>query len=428
MHYAIAKNAVSGPAPSCDGGARRISGKRRVRAACALRRPVAHGELIGGRLFGDPLVLSRRLPRVTPMDHFLRLIRELIENPEVQRQLLRVIGLLLPPTMKQRALDYVTQLVGGNSASLAGNLRDEYRRKASDARTAINCLQSIQNMFNQSGITQSSIDNALAQLKNNNQINVSIKIEIANPVAIKDADISVLRAILEKLDQYALGFFGLEGKMLKQKRMRELEHAGKAIVDDLAQEIAAIGEKIVVLFLSADPAGVSSQGLRLAKEIKEIENALNSTEERRRFSIVNKGAIQVTEIPGYIMAVKPGIVHFSGHGTRSTLFLENEDGSGDKRDIDLLESVFRVHSAGIRLVILNACYSAQLAERLFAHVDYTIGMSQEVADDSAIAFSIGFYQAFGFMAGVRKAFENGRLYIRMKNPEESDIPVLFARE
>ena len=64
--------------------------------------------------------------------------------------------------------------------------------------------------------------------------------------------------------------------------------------------------------------------------------------------------------------------------------------------------------AQVRLVVLNACFTAPMAQALAAHVDCVVGMTGAIHDDAARIFSIGFYGGLGEHASVAAAFAHGR--------------------
>ncbi|MEL6439089.1 MAG: NB-ARC domain-containing protein [Cyanobacteria bacterium J06621_8] len=56
---------------------------------------------------------------------------------------------------------------------------------------------------------------------------------------------------------------------------------------------------------------------------------------------------------------------------------------------------------------MNACYSSVQGEAIVEHIDYAIGMKQTIRDDSAIAFSTGFYLALAYGRNYEDAFKFG---------------------
>ena len=70
--------------------------------------------------------------------------------------------------------------------------------------------------------------------------------------------------------------------------------------------------------------------------------------------------------------------------------MEDESGNGVPVDTQALSDLFRLYR-GIECVVLNACYSAAQAKAIAEQVQYVIGTTDSVADDSAIRFSEVFY-------------------------------------
>ncbi len=60
-----------------------------------------------------------------------------------------------------------------------------------------------------------------------------------------------------------------------------------------------------------------------------------------------------------------------------------------------MAQLFELCSDHVHCVVLNACYSEPQARAIVRHIDYVIGMKQAIGDESAIKFSVGFYDALG---------------------------------
>ena len=73
---------------------------------------------------------------------------------------------------------------------------------------------------------------------------------------------------------------------------------------------------------------------------------------------------------------------------------------------EALSNLFRL-LPNVNCVLLNACYSEEQADAIVTHINYVIGMRQEIRDDAAIAFSKGFYRALGYGFSIEQAYEFG---------------------
>lgn len=186
-----------------------------------------------------------------------------------------------------------------------------------------------------------------------------------------------------------------------------------------------------ILILAAIP-----HGLRLDKEIQEIEDAIRRATRRDLFDIRTRTAVRPQDIRHAIAEEKPQIVHFCGHGLDDgSLMLEDEGGHDKLIHPSGLASLFELHADYVNCVLLNACYSAKTAEAISKYINYVIGMNQPIGDKAAIAFSQGFYDGLGYSIPdnedvFERAFKEGKIAIQLeisnsdKNTEYL-IPVLF---
>ena len=181
-----------------------------------------------------------------------------------------------------------------------------------------------------------------------------------------------------------------------------------------------------ILFIGATPSDLTH--LRLDKEIRTIREKLQQTSNYKSFVIEQEWAIRVTDLQGIFLRHKPNIVHFSGHGNDSgEIIIENSDGESYPISIQALTQLFSEFTNNIECVVLNACYSETQGTAIAQHIQYVIGMSDELSDDAAISFSFSFYQALGFGEDIKKAFNLGCIQIGLENLKEQKIPKLLER-
>lgn len=164
-----------------------------------------------------------------------------------------------------------------------------------------------------------------------------------------------------------------------------------------------------LLLLTADPADFTpTSGL---SEIRTICDLFEPHESR----------IKVSVVPGLVASelhrrldCHARILHFAGHGTHSIggggngsrelvcpdvaepgalVLLGVEARSVSVRHDDLVSIVKGGRPQGLRCVVLAACHSAALAERLVdeAGVEHAIGFHGAIDDQAARAFSVAFY-------------------------------------
>jgi hypothetical protein len=170
-----------------------------------------------------------------------------------------------------------------------------------------------------------------------------------------------------------------------------------------------------ILVLASNPKGTSA--LDLDREIREIREGLRQSPHRDQFQIDWRGAVRPIDLRRSLLEVKPQIVHFCGHGTGAGgLVLENEDGKELFVENDELSRLFEIFSKTVECILLNACYSEVQANTLIQHINYVIGMSQEIPDNAAIAFAVGFYDGIGAGESIETSYKLGCSAI------ETDLP------
>jgi hypothetical protein len=187
-------------------------------------------------------------------------------------------------------------------------------------------------------------------------------------------------------------------------------------------------EKKRILILAANPKATPK--LRLDEEVREIKEGLQRSKYRDRFEIHSVWAVRGEDIRRALLDYQPHIVHFSGHGTKDGLMLEDEMGLAVTATKEALSGLFEIFSVTVECVILSACYSGPQADAISKHIDYVIGMKKEVDDRVAIKFAVGFYDALGGGCSVGDAFKLGRNSIQFDFPKQRDylIPVLKKKK
>lgn len=162
-----------------------------------------------------------------------------------------------------------------------------------------------------------------------------------------------------------------------------------------------------ILVLVSNPKGTTN--LELLSEINQVKEALRRSVNRERFVVEWEVAVRQADLRRHILDVKPQIIHFCGHGTEQGLVLgDDETGQAKIVPNEVLADLLRAFADLVKCVVLNACDSEPLADDLVQHLNYVIGMNQEVRDDAAIAFAEGFYDTLGTGESYERAFEVGK--------------------
>lgn len=206
------------------------------------------------------------------------------------------------------------------------------------------------------------------------------------------------------------------------------------LIDDYGHIYPLFGEKlevvanqrIAVLFLAADPTDASR--LRIGEEVREIREKLQLAQLRDTFILDERMSVRPADLSQALLDVEPQIVHFSGHGANTgELCFEDKLGNTQLVPPDALAALFEQFADQVTCVILNACYSEAQAKAIAQHINYVIGMSQEIGDEAAIAFAVGFYQGLGAGRTIEQSYKLGCIQIRLYNIPEHSTPQFLKR-
>ncbi|MBD0265848.1 MAG: CHAT domain-containing protein [Tolypothrix sp. Co-bin9] len=219
-------------------------------------------------------------------------------------------------------------------------------------------------------------------------------------------------------------FTGLEQKAFLKQLLTKYQMM-KLIVPSPDNLTRKETQRQKILILAAIP-----HGLRLDKEIREIEEGIRRALRRDLFEISIRTGVRPQDIRRALAEERPKIVHFCGHGLEDgSLLLEDDGGQNKPVPAEGLAALFELHSDYVECVLLNACYSAKPAEAISEYIHYAIGMNQPIGDKAAISFAQGFYDGLGYATSVnqdvfQRAFEEGRVAIQLEHLSEGQIPVI----
>jgi hypothetical protein len=146
-----------------------------------------------------------------------------------------------------------------------------------------------------------------------------------------------------------------------------------------------------ILIVSANPKDTDK--LLLDEEVREIQAALKRANNRSFFEVITCWAVRIEDLHRTLLDHQTTIVHFSGHGSDSVgLALENNSGQLQLVSIESLSKVFKSFQEQVECILLYACLGVAQAEAIHQHIDYLVGINQEIGE---IKFAIGFYDVLG---------------------------------
>lgn len=223
-------------------------------------------------------------------------------------------------------------------------------------------------------------------------------------------------------------------------------------------------ETVRILFLAADPSAATAPGapartqgsrdftppsgdepaseagatratydpLDLRGEARGIESALYRSGRATRFNFQREWAACVSDLRALLERHRPHVVHFSCHGERTEgLVLLDEHGRAAPVPPPALGQLFALlqHDPrnDVRLVVLNACWSADQAQALAESAGCAVGMRRPINDETAIEFAVSFYENLASGKTIRQAFDFAKNHLDLRRLPDADKPQFFER-
>jgi len=182
-----------------------------------------------------------------------------------------------------------------------------------------------------------------------------------------------------------------------------------------------------VLYLMANP--VRRHHLRVDAEVSKVNEEIRRSQFRDNITLHQLPAANLNSIIRGLNDHRPRIVHFSGHGNRGGVAV---DDGGIKRTrkqlvtFDILGKALAATDSPPEVVVLNACQSAGARSALLSTAKAIIVMQDSVSDVAAVAFATMFYGGIASGQSLQSAFEQGRVAVESVSLGEAAIPALIT--
>ena len=301
-------------------------------------------------------------------------------------------------------------------------------------------LKELEDNIQKHGIERNLFEKLKVPVEKTDWIMVGTKIALFSNVAFQKYPVSGMEYLVEAEEQCfkALGKIGitLEKKEkfldLAKSLRNDISLKEKTFIinkiNDLIKEITDEKNKKMktkILFFSSNPLNESR--LKVDKEAREIEEGIRRANLRDNFEFKIKLATRPKDLSRAVLDESPNILHFSGHGSKNGIALEDDNGNSNLVTTDGISDLFGLFKETITCVILNSCYSESQAKSIVNHIQYVIGMTEAVPDQTAIEFAISFYDAIGAGKDIEFSFNYAVKNIKLKNIGGDQIPILLKR-
>lgn len=189
---------------------------------------------------------------------------------------------------------------------------------------------------------------------------------------------------------------------------------------------------ISILIISANPIDEGQPDhvpLAVDEEVRAVTAALRGSPGRDLANLKTAWAARPRDLLVELNESQPVVLHFSGHGMHDGRLVFVDDLRSDSPvSGSAIASTLASAGESVRVVVLNACYSAELTDDILDHVEIVVAMSRPIGDDAAAVFAQAFYSALGYGKSVANAVAQGRAALRLDNYPDHDVPQLAHRD
>lgn len=181
---------------------------------------------------------------------------------------------------------------------------------------------------------------------------------------------------------------------------------------------------IKILFLSANPRNITQ--LELEQEVEAIRSRIKLGQSGNWLELIPYFAATKEVLREALLKHRPHILHFSGHGSPTKgILLEDSSGNIERVHLDAIADLISIIKDNLRVVVLNACYSALQAEGIRQVVEATVGMRHEIGDTAAIEFAAALYEGVANRRSFQVSFDLAVNALKMANISQTHIPDLL---
>lgn len=186
----------------------------------------------------------------------------------------------------------------------------------------------------------------------------------------------------------------------RPRRRRDIEDVASKFVLDKSNDRR---RNLVILMAGANPDHTAR--IRIGKEQVAISQRIRSSRFRDSVKLISETSVSFPRLTALLAEHQPNVLHLNCHGDKHGIELEEEGSAPSRVSAEVLSQLLRAFKDSLRIVVLNASYSSEIAKEITPEVPLAIGTRGPLADEAAAAFGSSFYEALCFGRSVESSFE-----------------------
>jgi hypothetical protein len=158
-----------------------------------------------------------------------------------------------------------------------------------------------------------------------------------------------------------------------------------------------------ILYIASNPATAPS--LQIEQEVNLLQTKIDEVPSVEPIDLRAYANLRVDELPTIIARVAPDVIHFAAHGKDRSIVLGHSVRGHVRLGGRELANLLKAIAVRPKLVVVNACSSAQFASELSSAADFAIGTSAPITNDGARTMAATLYQRLAMSSSLLAAFE-----------------------
>jgi hypothetical protein len=172
-----------------------------------------------------------------------------------------------------------------------------------------------------------------------------------------------------------------------------------------------------VLFLAPEVGGLSPR-----HQLEEMESAVAKVRTSSSLRFTGVFDAHVDDLFKELNTRAPDIFHFSGKQNGGDILMRTPEGGLTTIPDTALAGVFKSLDVGLKLVIIDTCFSLRCAKTIARVVPFAIGVEGSPYEDDTVIFYKVFYQGLAAGRSLRHAVGQAQTALKFARVESRCIP------
>lgn len=158
-----------------------------------------------------------------------------------------------------------------------------------------------------------------------------------------------------------------------------------------------------ILYIASNPEGANP--LQLEREISLLQKKLDEALTTDHLDLRVYSHLNIDELPDVVSRLAPDVIHLAAHGQDDAIMLAHQERGHVRLDGRMLGGLLAATRVRPKLLLLNACNSAAMAETLTGHADFVIGTDAPISNVGARSMAATLYSLLASGSSLGSAFD-----------------------